>query len=542
MDPAAAAARRQADKWMSVAEKLLMAKDLEGCKEFSSQAIAADPRTPGAEDLYAAADVLLASQRRRLPNGKPDPYAVLGLDPAMPASRLPDVVHSKFRRLSLLLNRSHPDRPCSVYVAEAARLVADAWAFLSNAGLKSALDAELDAAAAPRPPMQQPAVERRPHPSPPPQQSPVWAAPQPRPHPQRIPVRPAPQPTPPLQPSSLRAATQTPPPPQSSSLRAATQTPPPPQPSSLRAATQTPPPPQPSRLQPATQPQPSPQPSPLQAATKPPPSPQPSPLQAATKPPPSPQPSPLQPATQPPPPPQPSPLQAASQPPARAATPPVESGTLPASTFWTLCKGCSHIHQYDRLYEARKLKCSSCHQPFVAEAMAEPPPIVPGTDMYYCTWGFFPIGFPGCPGYVDLVNSQPQGSGQLNVPWLGANGRVAAENGTPITIGAAREEPVASEPSPEPLMRTRVEVPLVPEPAPEPLMRMRVGVPAMPEPVMPTRVEVPAAPEPVMPTRVEVPAAPEPVQPTRVKSVKVGAKKRGRPKGSKNKKNLRVVT
>uniref|UniRef100_A0A453L0H9 Zinc beta-ribbon domain-containing protein n=1 Tax=Aegilops tauschii subsp. strangulata TaxID=200361 RepID=A0A453L0H9_AEGTS len=194
-------------------------------------------------------------------------------------------------------------------------------------------------------------------------------------------------------------------------------------------------------------------------------------------------------------------------PPAGVATPPVESGTSPASTFWTLCKGCSHIHQYDRLYEARKLKCSSCHQPFVAEAMAEPPPIVPGTDMYYCTWGFFPIGFPGCPGYADLVNSQSQGSDQLNVPWLGANGRVAAENGTPITIGAAREEPVASERSPEPLMRTRV--------------------------------EVPAASEPVMPTRVEVPAAPEPVQPTRVKSVKVGAKKRGRPKGSKNKKNLR---
>ncbi|KAI4990029.1 hypothetical protein ZWY2020_038392 [Hordeum vulgare] len=294
MDPAAAAARRQADKWMSVAEKLLMARDLEGCKEFSSQAIAADPRTPGAEDLYAAADVLLASQRRRLPSGQPDPYAVLGLDPANPASRHPDVVHPKFRRLSLLLNRSHPDRPCSVYIAEAARLVADAWAFLSNAALKSALDAELDAAAAPRAPMQQPAVERRPQPSPPPQQSP-----------------------------------------------------------------------------------------------------------------------------------------------------------------------------YDRLYEARKLKCSSCHQPFVAEAMAEPPPIVPGTDMYYCTWGFFPIGFPGCPGFADLVNSQPQGSGQLSVPWLGANGgmeangKVAAENGTPITIGAAGKETVSSEPSPEPLMHMEVEVPLV---------------------------------------------------------------------------------
>lgn len=214
---------------------------------------------------------------------------------------------------------------------------------------------------------------------------------------------------------------------------------------------------------------------------------------------------------------------------------------MPASTFWTLCKGCSHIHQYDRLYEARKLKCSSCHQPFVAEAMAEPPPIVPGTDMYYCTWGFFPIGFPGCPGFADLVNSQPQGSGQLSVPWLGANGgmeangKVAAENGTPITIGAAGKETVSSEPSPEPLMHMEVEVPLVTEPAPEPLMRMRVGVPAVPEPVMPTRVEVPASPQPVMPTRVEVPAALEPVQRTRVSSVKVGAKKRGRPKGSKNK-------
>jgi AT hook motif len=31
--------------------------------------------------------------------------------------------------------------------------------------------------------------------------------------------------------------------------------------------------------------------------------------------------------------------------------------------------------------------------------MNEPPPIVPDTDMYYCTWGFFPLGFPGGPGY-----------------------------------------------------------------------------------------------------------------------------------------------
>jgi hypothetical protein len=55
-----------------------MAKDLEVCKDFCSQALAA--ATPGAQDHRAAADVLLAAQRRRMPGGQPDPYAVLGLD------------------------------------------------------------------------------------------------------------------------------------------------------------------------------------------------------------------------------------------------------------------------------------------------------------------------------------------------------------------------------------------------------------------------------------------------------------------------------
>jgi hypothetical protein len=70
---------------------------------------------------------------------------------------------------------------------------------------------------------------------------------------------------------------------------------------------------------------------------------------------------------------------------------------------------------------------------------------------------------------------------------------------------------------------------------------MRVEVPAAPspEPVMPKRVEVPAVPEPVMPTRVEMPAAPKPVKTMTVNSVKVGGKKRGRPKGSKNKKGVK---
>ncbi|CAD6245525.1 unnamed protein product [Miscanthus lutarioriparius] len=146
--PTSATKRREAERFMSIAEKLLTARDLEGCKQFVAQALSFDPRTPGADDLLAAADALLADKRRRLPSGALDPYAVLGLDSAMPASREPDVVHSHYRRLSFLLNRSHPDRPCSLAFADAARLVADAWAFLSDPIRKASLDFDLDAATA----------------------------------------------------------------------------------------------------------------------------------------------------------------------------------------------------------------------------------------------------------------------------------------------------------------------------------------------------------------------------------------------------------
>lgn len=146
--PTSAAKRREAERFMSIAEKLLTARDLEGCKQFVAQALSFDPRTTGADDLLAAADALLADKRRRLPSGALDPYAVLGLDSAVPASREPDVVHSQYRRLSFLLNRSHPDCPCSLAFADAARLVADAWAFLSDPLRKASLDSDLDAAAA----------------------------------------------------------------------------------------------------------------------------------------------------------------------------------------------------------------------------------------------------------------------------------------------------------------------------------------------------------------------------------------------------------
>jgi hypothetical protein len=122
--------------------------------------------------------------------------------------------------------------------------------------------------------------------------------------------------------------------------------------------------------------------------------------------------------------------------------------------------------------------------------MDEPPPIVPGTDMYYCTWGFFPVGFPGCPGFERLVNSQPQGPDQLNEPWLRVSAGVKGNAGDAGVTGNAGDAGVKG--------------------------NAVNGVPVSAAAVIP----------------VEVPATTPPAKPMRVK---VGAKKCGRPKGSKNK-------
>ncbi|KAG2579366.1 protein transport protein sec31-like [Panicum virgatum] len=380
MDPSAAQ-RREAERSMSIAEKLLMARDLEGCKQFVAEALSADPRAPGAADLFAAADALLAAQRRRLPSGAPEPYAVLGLDSAVPASRDPDVVHAHYRRLSLLLNRSHPDRPCSLAFADAARLVADAWAFLSDPLRKASLDSDLDAAANAAATAKAAAAASA-------------AA-------GRVPAAPSPEKQHQLQPQ--------------------------------------PPPPQP---------------------TSPPPAPQPRPTVSAT-------------------------------PPSKRGRPPRAAKTQPA--FWTACPSCCHLHQYDRSYEAQTLLCPSCGRPFAATAMATPPPIVPGTDMYYCSWGFFPMGFPGGPAFAGPVSSPghqaPSALGFYPMgPYLPLPGQGGIVEGN-SPVGASS------------------------------------GIP-----VTPTMT----APVPVTPA-VTAPA-PTVAKPVNSSHQKVEARKRGRPKGSKNKK------
>ncbi|KAL6593715.1 hypothetical protein ACP70R_048616 [Stipagrostis hirtigluma subsp. patula] len=122
---AAGGGRQQAERWLEIAEKLLAARDLVGCKRFAERAVEADPLLPGADELLAVADVLLASQAT-LPSGHPDPLAVLQLPPGS----YPDqaAVSRAFRRLALLLGprNAHPGAEMAL------RLVHDAYAFLSD--------------------------------------------------------------------------------------------------------------------------------------------------------------------------------------------------------------------------------------------------------------------------------------------------------------------------------------------------------------------------------------------------------------------------
>ncbi|XP_066387757.1 uncharacterized protein [Miscanthus floridulus] len=117
--------RAQAERWLEIAEKLLAARDLVGCKRFAERAVEADPLLPGADELLAVADVLLASQFMG-PSGHPDPLAILQLPPGA----IPDqtAVSRAFRRLALLLGQRNPHPGAEM----ALRLVNDAYAILSD--------------------------------------------------------------------------------------------------------------------------------------------------------------------------------------------------------------------------------------------------------------------------------------------------------------------------------------------------------------------------------------------------------------------------
>ncbi|XP_068643005.1 uncharacterized protein [Aristolochia californica] len=129
--------RSDAVRFLSIAEKLLIAQDLIGSKKFALQAIDADPLLDGVDQIVAVADVLLAAEKRV--NNHYDWYAVLKLDASSGSAVDLDTIKKKYRKLALLL---HPDKNKNAGADSAFKLVADAWSVLSDPTKRTLYDKE----------------------------------------------------------------------------------------------------------------------------------------------------------------------------------------------------------------------------------------------------------------------------------------------------------------------------------------------------------------------------------------------------------------
>lgn len=78
--------------------------------------------------------------------------------------------------------------------------------------------------------------------------------------------------------------------------------------------------------------------------------------------------------------------------------------------FWTACPHCCYVHSYPRVYLGRRLRCPTpaCRRVFLGSELSAAPPVVPGADMYFCTWAFFPLGPPAtADGWVPFTPFHP---------------------------------------------------------------------------------------------------------------------------------------
>ncbi|GER30416.1 chaperone DnaJ-domain superfamily protein [Striga asiatica] len=137
--------RAEALRWLSIAEKLLSARDLLGSKSFAGRARDSDPSLTPADQILAVAETLLAGDRR-IGNNQHDWYAILRVSPQQ--GRDTDLIANQYRSLALLLN---PQKNRFPFAEQAFRLVLDAWSVLSNPSRKSVYDRELAFYLQPRP-------------------------------------------------------------------------------------------------------------------------------------------------------------------------------------------------------------------------------------------------------------------------------------------------------------------------------------------------------------------------------------------------------
>ncbi|XVE93624.1 hypothetical protein REPUB_Repub01dG0210100 [Reevesia pubescens] len=77
------------------------------------------------------------------------------------------------------------------------------------------------------------------------------------------------------------------------------------------------------------------------------------------------------------------------------SSPPSQATEPEGPTFWTACPYCYVLYEYPKVYEDCTLRCQTknCRRAFHAVVIPSPP--VNGKDTYFCSWGFFPLGFSG---------------------------------------------------------------------------------------------------------------------------------------------------
>uniref|UniRef100_A0A7N0UR59 J domain-containing protein n=1 Tax=Kalanchoe fedtschenkoi TaxID=63787 RepID=A0A7N0UR59_KALFE len=405
--------RDEAARWINLALKLLVNRDLVGTKTFAIRAKEADPGLEYAEEILAVVDTLMAGQQQI--NGRYDWYGILQVGRMCGDA---EMMAGQYRRLALLLN---PQRNGLPFAEEAFGLVTEAWSVLSNPLRKSLYDNELswlDSSGSGSMRVQQhqflpmQSHSQQQHNQQPQAVAPVRAQPQvvtplraqvqqqhaqvqrhapqqqqPQPQPQ---VHYLPQFQPPPQP---QVQSQPQPPPQ-------TQARPQPQ----QQLWSQPQPQKEPQQRPHGQQQPQKQKEPQQRPLG---QQQPQQQKDPQQRPQSQQPQPQQRAQEP------GPVQGDPHPPVwktparnereevvdvedeeEPAVDPLEADAAEVSTFWTACPYCYHLYEFLKEYEDCTLRCQNknCRRAFHGSAVAPPPEIKSSKEASFCSWGFFPVG------------------------------------------------------------------------------------------------------------------------------------------------------
>ncbi|TYJ47746.1 hypothetical protein E1A91_A01G011600v1 [Gossypium mustelinum] len=120
----------EAERWLTIAEKLLASRDFHGTRTFAIRARESAPVL--ADQILAVTDTLLAAQA--------NPHDWYGILQLIPLTQSMEVVASQYRKLAILLN---PAEITLSFADQAFRLVSEAWNVLSNPSKKLIYDNEL---------------------------------------------------------------------------------------------------------------------------------------------------------------------------------------------------------------------------------------------------------------------------------------------------------------------------------------------------------------------------------------------------------------